>query len=150
MSILKKEVSDIHSLVLKASLVLQESYDRACLFGIKNEYDLDEKIEIEALTARFARMSDLITQKLLRSILIILKEPSELVIDRINKSAKYGIIENDIKMLEIRDLRNEIAHEYIPDEIDKIYIKVFELTPVLLSEIKNISSYIQSNPQLFN
>ena len=43
-------------------------------------------------------------------------------------------------MIEIRSLRNEIAHEYKPDTIYVIFERVLALTPILLENVDLIIS----------
>ena len=61
--------------------------------------------------------------------------------DRINRAEKKEIIENAEQFAMIRLLRNDIAHEYMPDEIAKIFEKVIILTPVLLDTVNRITEY---------
>jgi hypothetical protein len=43
--------------------ILQYSYEKCVQIGIKNDYNYEELESFEALTSRFARLSDLIIQK---------------------------------------------------------------------------------------
>src|SRR3990167_11049352 len=67
---------------------------------------------IEALSARFARTADILTQKVVRSLLLYLREEAGSFIDTTNRMEKMGLTDSAQTMLEIRDLRNEIVHDY--------------------------------------
>jgi hypothetical protein len=137
--ILRKELR----LLTKAGDVLQYTYDLCSGIEIKGEFSQNELDKLELLTARFARTSDLLIQKTLRTIDELELEPEGTVRDRINKAEKRGIISNSGQLIEIRELRNQIAHDYLPEELNEIFGLVVELTPVLLGSIENIIKYSQ-------
>jgi len=41
----------------------------------------------------------------------------------------------------MKDLRNEIAHEYVVDELNIILQNVIKMTPVLLKTVENTIDY---------
>ena len=67
---------------------------------------------IEALSARFARTADILTQKVVRSLMLYLREETGTFIDMTNRMEKMNLTDSAQTMLEIRDLRNEIVHDY--------------------------------------
>lgn len=83
--------------------------------GLKEAYTLDELDRFEALTSRFARLSDLLTHKLLRLIDEMDLETPGTVRDRIHRAEKKSVIASSDDLIMCRVLRNEIAHEYRPD-----------------------------------
>ena len=46
------------------------------------------------------------------------------------------------EMIEIRDLRNQIAHEYIPEAIRDLIPEVIELTSQLIKNIENCRRFM--------
>ncbi len=133
-----------HHLLL-ASKQLQASFERCNLIELAPEnLDFDELERFEALTSRFARLADLILQKAIRLIELLELEGSGSILDRINKAEKRGLIANSEQFIEIRQLRNSIAHEYDADALLKIFEDCLEFTPLLLSAVENIGKYIQS------
>ncbi|GEM_PF-6136076 len=48
-------------------------------------------------------------------------------------------------MIEVRELRNSIVHEYMPDVIESIFVKALKLTPLLISNVELINSYCKTN-----
>ena len=67
------------------------------------------------MTSRFARLSDIIIQKLLRGLDRYELEPSGSTIDVINRAERRGLIDSAGCWRDLRELRNEIAHEYVAD-----------------------------------
>ncbi len=123
--------------------MLTYSYDTCKSIGIKEEYTFDELDKFEALTSRFARTSDMLIQKIFRLIDILELERPGSVIDRINRAEKRGLISSSEIFKEIRYLRNEISHEYIPTVIEQIFEKVLRLVPYLIDSIDRVNKYCE-------
>lgn len=121
--------------------ILQYSYDKCSLIGVKTGLTYEEMESYEALTSRFARLSDIIIQKIFRFLDTLNLEATGTVRDRINRAEKSGIIESADKFVEIRILRNDIAHEYKSETIYEIFEQVMDLTPILLQSVENILIY---------
>jgi uncharacterized protein YutE (UPF0331/DUF86 family) len=140
--LLKRETE----LLYKASEVLDYSYRECSKIGVKNkyaEYTNEELDKYEALTSRFARLCDIFVQKLLRLLDELELEPEGTVRDRINRAEKKGIIQSADKFVELRILRNSIAHEYVTEVLVDIFKKVMEYTPFLQQSIEKYSEYIK-------
>jgi len=88
--------------------------------------------DIETLTARFARLSDIFVQKILRLIDIIELVNEGSILDRINRAEKRHLIKSSETLVAIRDLRNDISHDYLPDELLTIYNEVIKYSPELI------------------
>lgn len=135
--------------LLLASKQLEASFTRCNLIALKPEdLGFEELERFEALTSRFARLADLILQKGIRLIESLELEGSGTILDRINKAEKRGIIANSEQFIEIRQLRNSIAHEYDADALIKIFEDCLGFTPVLLSTVENITEYIDNKALL--
>lgn len=130
-------------LMEKARKMLEYSYAVCNQTGVQDKYTYEELDKFEALTSRFARTSDLLTQKIFRLIDIIELERPGSVIDRINRAEKRGIIPSRQVFQDIRRLRNDISHEYIPEIVEEIFKKVLKLTPYLLESIREVQAYCQ-------
>ena len=102
----------------------------------------DETMErFEALTARFARLSDIMIQKVFRTLDALDLEDRGTVRDRINRAEKRKVIESAETFIDIRMLRNEIAHEYKRQTILEIFERVLLLTPALIRAVDHIEIY---------
>jgi uncharacterized protein YutE (UPF0331/DUF86 family) len=132
----------------KSVATLDYSYVICKGIGIKEKYVAEEQDRFESLTAKFARLSDLIIKQAIKLIDILdLDEPPETVRDSINRAEKKGLIESGIRFIEIRKLRNRIAHEYAESEedISEIYKEVLQSTPLLFDSVSRIINYCRKH-----
>ncbi len=123
---------------------LHYSFGKCVEIGNKDLYSPDEQDRFEALTAKFARLSDLIIKQAIKLIDILdLDEPPETIRDAINRAEKKGLIASASEFVEIRKLRNRIAHEYAEshEDILEIYADVLRTTPHLFQSVINILEY---------
>jgi len=139
--LLEKQIREMND----AAAILRHSYDKCCRIGARPDLDNDQLESFEALTARFARLSDLVVQKVLRTISILDLEDIGTVRDRINRAEKRGLIESAEDFVQIRMLRNEIAHEYKSETIFDIFERALALSPALLDAVKRIQQHATQN-----
>jgi hypothetical protein len=129
-------------LMSKAENVLTYSYLRCRNFANKEKYSDEEEVELEALTSRFSRLSDMLVQKIWQSIFILELETFGTVKDKINRAEKFGLLEDAKVFEEIRILRNKIAHEYAPSRMPKLYHQVLKYLPSLFDAVKRTRDYV--------
>jgi hypothetical protein len=98
---------------------------------------------LDALTSKFARVSDIFTQKVLKSLVMLTREDAPTFVDRMNLCEKLGVISSAADLIEIRDLRNQIAHEYLSEKLTEVYEDCMALSEKLLAEIKTANKAIQ-------
>ncbi len=122
--------------------VLEYSLKKTEKIGTKKEYVIEELDVYEALTSRYARTADILTQKIIKNLFMIMQEDAKTFIDRCNLSEKLNIIDDAQELYNIRKLRNDIAHEYCILDISEIFKDVLESTEVLLNIAKKVKSYI--------
>lgn len=135
---------DEYLTILDKSLVaLEYSYDKCNAIGEKGEYDLEQQESFEALTSRFARTTDILTQKVFKSLFILLQEDMKTIIDMANFLEKLGIVDNADNLLNIREIRNQIAHEYVEPDVKSLFIDVLHYVPQLKNIINNVKAYYQ-------
>lgn len=126
----------------RALEIMKYSLNKCKEIGIKEAYPLTELDTFENLTSRFARTSDIYTQKIMKGITLISREDAETFLDRANLFEKLNIASADeLKM--IRDLRNEIAHEYRLTDISEIFEAVLEYSDILLKIIEKTNRFAQ-------
>jgi len=121
------------------------SIEKCKKIDLTMELSFEEQESFDSLTSKFARISDIYTQKILKSICIVYRENCTTFIDRCNFAEKIGIISDVQLLFDIRDLRNEISHEYIDDLILEIYQKTLELSDILIPIIEDTNSHIENN-----
>jgi uncharacterized protein YutE (UPF0331/DUF86 family) len=117
------------------------SYERTQGIDKKDDYSADEFAQFEVLTSRFARTADMLVNKVLRSIDIVEMEDTGTVIDIMNRAEKRGITSSAEILHTIKDLRNNIAHEYKIDDITRFFADVQKYTPALLDIIQKVNGY---------
>jgi len=131
---------NINKLNLSAEWV-QRSYEQTKAIVRKDVYSIDEFDRLENLSSRYARTTDMLVNKVLRSIDTVESEDIGTIIDIMNRAEKRGIVESAELLHTIKDLRNNIAHEYQITEITKFFADVIKYAPVLLEIIKNVNKY---------
>ncbi len=120
---------------------LKRSYTICSGIGVKENYTEEEYDDLETLTSRFARVSDIIIQKVFRSIDAVEFENKGTLIDVVNRAHKRGFFESIEKLREIRELRNSIAHEYIQEGLADTFTDVLRFTPELFDIATQIKNY---------
>lgn len=144
MRVTREHLQQVLADLEKGRDVLLHSLAKCQKIELMEGLTLDELESFEALTGRFARLSDMIIQKAFRTIDIVELEDAGTVRDRINRAEKKGIIENASEFVEIRILRNEIAHEYKSEVIYSMFQKVIALSPLLIQCVDHIISYAEN------
>ena len=112
-------------------------------FSSPISFEIEESLD--ALSSKFSRLSDIYTQKILKTIIFLLREDAPTFLDRMNLCEKLGIIPSADEMIAIRDLRNTIAHEYLNENLIEIYMEIIRLSDSLLTAIVETEKfYIKS------
>jgi hypothetical protein len=122
---------------------LKRSYGICRDIGIKPRYKEEEFDAFETLTARFARFSDMLIQKIFKSIDKIEFEKDGTLLDVLNRSHKRGLITSIDEIREIRELRNDISHEYTPRELKELFDDTLKQTATLFEILDRVDKYIE-------
>lgn len=125
--------------ILEYSIIKSDSID------IQEKLNYEELETMEALTSRFSRLSDIFTQKFLKSFFYLLGETNLTLIDKANYLEKLEIVNSAEDLLEIRELRNSISHEYILEELQDLFSDVISIFPKLKIIINTSISYAKEN-----
>jgi len=112
--------------------------------GVKEFYTFEELESFDSLTSKFSRTSDLFTQKVLRTSWLLLHEAFLPFIDFVNIAEKIGLIANADNLLIIRDIRNQIAHEYIPDIIFDMIPEIIDMTYKLKINVEICKQFLEN------
>lgn len=83
--------------------------------AIQLEADHDLAERVEAFVGRFGRLQDTVGDKLLPLLLDALGEKSLSVIDNLDRAERLGLLESADEWMTIRNLRNQMIHEYVED-----------------------------------
>ena len=122
---------------------LQRSYSLCRDIDFTEELAEEQYDALETLTSRFARVSDMVLQKVFRNIDKLELEDGGTLLDALNRAEKRGLVESVDQFRLMRELRNEIAHEYSLDELQELFTRVRDYTPALFSIIGKIKAYCQ-------
>jgi uncharacterized protein YutE (UPF0331/DUF86 family) len=133
---------NIDTLNLSAGWI-QYSYEQTSAIETKAKYTTEEFDKLENLASRYARTTDMLVNKVLRSIDTVESEDIGSIIDIMNRAEKRGIVSSSELLHTIKDLRNNIVHEYKIAEITRFFADVQKYTPILLDIIKNVNVYCE-------
>ncbi len=142
-NLLKSQLNENLALLEKAFNALTYSNDKCRVIGEKSNYDMEEQESFEALTSRFARTADILTQKVFKTVFALLQENVRTIIDAGNLMEKLGIVDNADTILNIRELRNQIAHEYVNSDLNMLFMDVLRYVPVVEKVIENVRTYVR-------
>ncbi|MCL6493205.1 MAG: hypothetical protein K6T54_00350 [Ignavibacterium sp.] len=124
---------------------LTRSYELCKSIGLKSAYSEIEFDNFETLSGRFARTIDFLVRKVFRSIDDLEFESQGTLIDTVNNALKRNLIPDRNLFNNMRDLRNEIAHEYLEEELASTFKDLLELTPYLIEIVNNTIHYSNKN-----
>ena len=99
-------------------------------FSSLSQSDYDN---LELVAARYARCTDLLFNKIFRGIYLIEMGSNPSMLDSLFYLSKKGIVTsvNDIRFL--KELRNDIVHEYLLENLNELYENVYKYSPVVLA-----------------
>lgn len=138
------ELSANTKLLDKALKTFVPSFKQCTDIGLKSDYSLEELNAFEALTARFSRITDIITQKWFRTLFQIMGEEAPFFLDKANLAEKLGIVDKADDLIAMRQLRNTIAHEYVISDLNEMFEDVLKYSETLLSIIESGKNLIES------
>ena len=103
---------------------------------------VDESERCDAFVARFGRLQDTLSDKLLPELLRSLAEPVGAVIDNLDRAEKLGLLSSADEWLASDKLRNRMVHGYVrdPAELAQALNQGHALVPLLLSFAMAIAS----------
>lgn len=120
---------------------LKISVDECSIIGIKKEYSIDEFGKFETLCSRFSRSIDFLVRKMFRTIDDYEFESQGTLIDVINHAHKRGLIGSIEEIRVIKDIRNEIVHEYVEEGLLDTFADVLKYAPSLLQMMMQTEKY---------
>ena len=120
---------------------IKRSYEQTRGIEHRGNYSAEEFDKLEILASRYARTTDMLVNKVLRSIDTVEYEDIGTIIDIMNRAEKRGLVSSAGLLRDIKDLRNSIVHEYQIAEIAGFFSGVLHYTPVLLEIIGNVNLY---------
>lgn len=112
---------DLHDLQ-RARAHLRFSYDRVRrLASDPTAWTSEEAERVEAFTARFARVVDLLTNTVLRALFRYELEPEGTALDRVHLAEKRGFVDRAEDLRLLKEQRNVIAHDYAGQSLGPVF-----------------------------
>ncbi|WP_297444269.1 hypothetical protein [Desulfurobacterium sp.] len=104
----------------------------------------EEQLEIiEALMNRYSRAVDILISKVLRSLDYLELEEINRKLDIVIRAEKRGFVEDYNILIEMKDLRNELAHEYLEERLRDRLEEVIEKSKKLFEVADEINRYVR-------
>lgn len=140
----EKQINAIKDHVEKALSHLEYSLRK--IQHIPSDFNIEDFEILEtfdSFTSRFARLSDIMAKKLVRS-LVLKDDPSFNggLMDFLNQAEKLGFISDANHWWVIRSLRNKEAHEYTEEDLRSYFSTIQKESSFVISETKNILTKI--------
>ena len=127
----------------KALSLVTKLLDRISLpIDIFDELSEKELINYDALSSRFERTTEMM-MKLFRAIENH-EEGGKIgsLRDCLNLMTKLSLIETPDEWMEIRILRNKISHDYLPEQLNALWLAIKDFTPVIEKSISQVDSFL--------
>ncbi len=130
-------------LLKKQLFWIEISYDECKKIGIKQKYSVEEFGKFETLCGRYSRGIDFLIRKIFRTLDEYEFENQGTLIDVVNNAHKRELFEDIDELRIMKDIRNNIVHEYIEDELTNIFDEVLEYTSKLIQIIQKTLNYME-------
>jgi len=131
----------------QAATWLNRSYNQSPTPPYEN-LEADDLDQLEALSSRFGRLTDLVMHKVFRAIDRYELEETGSLLDSSNRAVKRGLVDSVDALRDLKDLRNEIVHEYAVDDLTGLHEDIYTTTPTLLHLVTRVSEYLQDKHAL--
>jgi hypothetical protein len=90
-----------------------------CAFTLEQAAQLDNAPDlaerVEAFVGRFGRLQDTVGDKLLPLLFTALGEKASAAIDNLDRAERMGLIKSTDEWMTMRNIRNQMIHEYVED-----------------------------------
>jgi hypothetical protein len=117
------------------------------LTTLDTDEDLSERVD--AFAARFGRLQDALSDKLLPAYFALAGEPPRPVVEMLDRAERLALIASADAFLAARKLRNRVVHEYVEDrkELATNLVAAHAFVPQLRSALDNVDRAIARLPQ---
>lgn len=123
---------------------LDYSYQQVKGLSSPAKFSIEQFNQFENLCSRYARTIDFLVRKVFRCLDDVEFENQGTLIDVVNHAHKRGLF-TDIELIrQIKDIRNEIVHEYLDDALQGVFVDVVATAPELLAIGRNTLQYAKA------
>jgi hypothetical protein len=138
---LKREFfQELHKNLEKQVFWLSHSIEKSKNIDLEN-LEVDDFDILETLSSRFARTIDFLVRKYWRALDSVEFETQGTLIDVVNRADKRELFSDIERFRELKDLRNEIVHEYLDDSLEKFFGEIRTDSLELLEICKTTLNY---------
>ena len=102
--------------------------------------ELEETLEV--MTARFARLEDLLIKRVFRAVAAVELSDAQRLLDVLDLMEQLGIVESAEQWVELRELRNTIVHEYEAQDLTALQRRVHGMVPLLIRTLDAVTRYV--------
>ncbi len=134
---LQKNISALEKQIFWLDVSIKECQH----IGIKKEYTIDEFGRFETLCSRFARSIDFLVRKVWRSIDDYEFVQQGTLIDVVNNAHKRALFDDVQEIRMIKEIRNEIVHEYIEEGLLDVLEDVLSFSEKLIFIMRTTLKY---------
>lgn len=128
--------------LIQALKSFERSLAKCQSISLAQPLSFEAEESFDSLTSKFARISDVFTQKVLKSLVLLLREDAPTFVDRMNLCEKLHVIPSAEILITVRDLRNLIAHEYAAENLLEVYKETLALSGDLISAIRQADQHL--------
>ena len=122
---------------------LQRSWGKCQSIHFDGDLTPDEYDDLEALGSRYARACDIVYQKMLRCLDRIELAPQGSLLDAVHRAEKRGFFESEQQARILRELRNEVVHEYASANLRYLLERIVGASQELLIIMDKVKAYAQ-------
>ena len=122
---------------------LQHSFDESIKIELNGVYQVSDFDTLETLTSRFAKSIDFLVRKLWRAIDAAEFESQGTLIDVVNRAHKRGLFDDIDVVQQIKEIRNDVTHEYLNERLKELFADVVKTTPALLDLMQRTIAYCE-------
>jgi len=122
---------ELHTNLEKQVFWLNRSFEKSKNLDLDN-LSIDDFDILENLSSRFARTLDFLVRKYWRALDSLEFENQGTLVDVVNRAEKRKFFDEIEQFREMKDLRNEIVHEYLEDKLEETFDDIREFSKILL------------------
>ncbi len=120
------KIADIHAARLKVALAQFTHLMPISAEGL-SKLPVEQVAFLDMMTMRFGKLQDIIGVKIFSLILDLLGEDAGPFVDKLNKLEKLGYIDDVNWWMDLREIRNQIMHDY-PEDYEAIALHLSMLS----------------------
>lgn len=95
----------------------------------------------EAFTSRFARTVDLLVNRVLRTLDRVELKPPGTLLDLVHGAEQRGLVPSAAVLRELKDIRNEVAHDYAGSRLPELFAFCRARKPELDQICERVAAY---------